>query len=115
MEYAKFADARVTRITEGPKAGTEVRLLSHNEEMTIVHNVRPAGAVFPPHAHPAAQVYIIVKGKVELTVGEETRVLTDGDTWFVPSEVPHGARVLEDTVEYEVFVPGREDLAKTYG
>ena len=114
MDFVKFSEARETVITEGSKAGTKVRLLAHNDEMTIVHNVRPAGAIFPPHVHPAVQIYMIVKGKVELTAGDEVKILTDGDTWYVGSNVPHGAKILEDTIEYEVFLPGRQDIVDKY-
>ena len=96
------------------KNGTKANLRSWNDQFTIIHAVRPTGVLFPVDQHPEIQIYIIVKGKIELTVGDETHILTDGDTWIVDSNIPHIANVIEETEEYEVFYPARQDLVERY-
>ena len=94
--------------------GTISYLLGHSEEMTVVRSTRPAGLTFAPHQHPEAQVYYIVRGKMEITAGDETKMMEEGDTWIIAGDVPHGGRTLEETEEIEVFTPGRPDLAQKY-
>ena len=110
MGFIKSSEAKINRLENG----TVSYLLGHTPEMTIVKSIRPAGLTFPAHQHPAAQVYYIVSGKMEITAGEETRLMEEGDSWIIDGDVPHGGRTLEETVEVEVFTPGRPELAAKY-
>ncbi|MCX4169616.1 cupin domain-containing protein, partial [Enterococcus casseliflavus] len=52
-----------------------------------VHNPRPliqriAGAVGPMHNHPHEQLTYVLSGEFEFTIGEETRVVSAGDTLY---------------------------------
>ena len=42
------------------------------------------------HSHAPEQVYFILAGSGEMTVGEETRPVGPGDCVFIPSGIPHG-------------------------
>ncbi len=44
-----------------------------------------------------------------MTIGNDVRILTAGDSFAVPGGIPHSARVLEDTVSIDVFSPPRDD------
>ena len=44
-----------------------------------------------------------------LLIGDQEFETLPGDTWCVPSNVEHGARILENSVAVEVFAPVRED------
>jgi quercetin dioxygenase-like cupin family protein len=44
-----------------------------------------------------------------LTIGAERHDVTPGDSWCIPSDVDHGAEILQDSVAVEVFSPPRED------
>ena len=46
----------------------------------------------PEHSHEA-QWGVVLDGRIELTVGGRRRVLTKGDTYFIPKDVPHSARI----------------------
>ena len=63
----------------------------------------------PMHSHPQEQTGYLVKGRMRLTIGEETCDIDSGDAWTVPGGTVHGASVLEDSVAVEVFSPVRED------
>lgn len=67
------------------------------------------GETLPMHSHPQEQTGYLVKGRMLLTIGEETCDLGPGDAWTVPGGITHGASVLEDSVAIEVFSPVRED------
>lgn len=69
-----------------------------------------AGHELPSHGHPHEQTGYLVSGRLRLTIGDETREMGPGDSWCIPSGVPHGAEILEDSVAVEVFSPVREDF-----
>lgn len=68
-----------------------------------------AGSPLPLHSHPQEQTGYLVRGRLRLTIGDEARDVTPGDSWSIPGGVRHGAEVLEDAVAIEVFSPVRAD------
>jgi quercetin dioxygenase-like cupin family protein len=71
------------------------------------------GAEVPLHSHPHEQCGIVLKGRLELTIGEETREVQGGVLWIIPPNVPHRARAVGGpVVVLDVFSPVREDYAK---
>ena len=72
-------------------------------------------AEVPLHSHPHEQAGMLLEGRMELTVGDETRVLEPGMSYFVPPDVPHGAKAVDGPIKtLDVFSPIREDYAKHY-
>lgn len=70
------------------------------------------GAILPEHSHPYEQTGYLVKGKLRLYIGDESKELVPGDSWNIAKDVLHKAEVLEDSVAIEVFSPVREDYLK---
>ena len=50
-----------------------------------------------------------MEGKIILIVSGEEYHAGPGDSWSIPGEALHSARVLEDSIIIEVFAPVRED------
>ncbi|WP_419723390.1 cupin domain-containing protein [Sulfoacidibacillus ferrooxidans] len=50
------------------------------------------------------------EGQLEVQVGDETRVLNAGDSFYVPKGVPHRAYALTKVITVDVFTPVRTDL-----
>lgn len=73
------------------------------------------GAVVPLHDHPHEQGGILLKGRMELTIGEETRVVEAGSLFLIPPNTPHKAVAVDGpAVVLDVFSPVREDYAELY-
>ena len=71
------------------------------------------GAEVPLHSHPHEQGGMLLRGRVELTIGDETRVCEAGSMFMIPPHVPHRAvAVGGPAVVLDVFSPVREDYAK---
>jgi len=68
-----------------------------------------AGSATPEHHHPHEQVVNVLEGTLELTVAGEVHVLTAGETFVIPPDVPHAARALTPCFVLDVFAPVRED------
>lgn len=66
--------------------------------------------VVPRHQHPHEQLGIMLEGALELTLGDETRLLRPGDAYTIPPNLPHSARTEgEGCVVLDIFTPPRED------
>jgi quercetin dioxygenase-like cupin family protein len=68
------------------------------------------GALVSEHAHENEQLGIVLRGSVEFRVGDESRELGPGQTWRIPSNVPHEVTAgPEGAVVIDVFAPPRDD------
>ena len=78
------------------------RQMIHTPRMTILRVSFKKGVATPTHQHIHEQVTMLTSGVPVL--------LNPGDLLPIPSNVPHGAEALEDSVLIDVFTPPREDL-----
>jgi quercetin dioxygenase-like cupin family protein len=91
--------------------GVEVKAFS-GEKMTMTLFSMAAGAAIPAHAHPHEQMGTVLKGSVELILGEEKRTVAKGDCWLIPANMVHSGHALDEPSEVlEFFSPPREDYA----
>jgi quercetin dioxygenase-like cupin family protein len=68
------------------------------------------GAVVKEHHHEHEQLGMVIRGAMRFRVGDETLDLGPGETWTIPSNVPHEATAgPEGAVVIDVFAPVRED------
>jgi quercetin dioxygenase-like cupin family protein len=70
------------------------------------------GAIVQRHTHESEQVTYIVEGALQLWLGdgaEEEFTVRAGEVLTIPSNVPHRAEALEDTLDVDVFSPPRKD------
>lgn len=88
------------------------KIMSYNEDLMLVKVAFLKGGIGATHKHPHLQISYIASGIFEVTIDGEMKTLKDGDVYFVPSEVLHGAVCLEDGVLIDVFNPMREDFIK---
>jgi quercetin dioxygenase-like cupin family protein len=103
--FHRWADLPQTEMTPQIK-----RRLISGEKVMMVLLTFDQGAIVAQHKHPHEQITHIVSGSMEFEIDGEKRVLSSGEAAYVPSNVPHGAVLLADTVTLEVFSPPREDF-----
>ncbi len=77
------------------------------ESMNALQWQTPKGTISPVHDHAEEQFGYILKGSIEVTIGEEKAILNSGDSYFIPGGVPHQFRLMEDSVAIDVFSPKR--------
>jgi quercetin dioxygenase-like cupin family protein len=56
----------------------------------------------PEHSHQA-QWGVVLDGRIELTIAGELRVLSKGDTYFIPEDVPHSAKIQQGYKDLTLF------------
>lgn len=87
------------------------KILGMGGTLMMVEVTFAKGGIGEVHSHDVhEQVSYIVKGSFEVKVGEETRILKAGDSFYAGFNVPHGVKALEDSVILDVFTPFRQDF-----
>ncbi len=69
-------------------------------------------AVVPEHRHENEQITYILEGALKFELEGREVVVRKGEVLLIPSNVPHRAVALEDTLDLDVFSPPREDWLK---
>jgi quercetin dioxygenase-like cupin family protein len=87
------------------------KIMSYNEDLMLVKVAFEQGGVGATHKHPHLQMSYVASGVFELTIDNESKILKEGDVYFVPSDVLHGAVCLENGILIDVFNPMRKDFA----
>lgn len=85
----------------------------NGERMTMAVIDLEPNAKSPEHHHENEQLGFVIKGTIELRIGSDKRVLHAGDTYAIPSHVPHEAIAgPEGATVTDVFAPVRADWAE---
>jgi quercetin dioxygenase-like cupin family protein len=71
------------------------------------------GCIVPRHQHPNEQITYIEKGALLFVLGEEgstvEEIIHEGEILVIPGNLPHSAEALEDTIDFDIFTPPRQD------
>jgi len=106
-----FIDIRNVRPIS-PVPGCRMRT-PHGEHLMLSLLEMDAGAEVPLHSHPHEQGGILLEGRLQLTIGDETRMVEPGAMFIVPPHVLHRAVAIDGPVKVlDVFSPVREDYAE---
>jgi quercetin dioxygenase-like cupin family protein len=105
MMYGKRSSQGYSKALEG----IEIKTLCHGASTLMSEFRLEGGASLPEHAHPNEQTGYLVRGRMRLFIGGESRELESGDSWCVPANARHRAEIVEDSIAIEVFSPPRED------
>src|SRR6202162_6561442 len=68
------------------------------------------GAVVPEHHHESEQITYILEGALKFQIEGKEIVVRKGEVLTIPSNVPHRAIALEDTLDLDIFAPICLDL-----
>ncbi|MFQ5997013.1 MAG: cupin domain-containing protein [Dehalococcoidales bacterium] len=91
-----------------PAPGFSVRVVSGERLMLAYVALQPHSEV-ALHSHAEEQMGIVLEGAIELTIGNETRLLKKGDMYLIPSNTSHGGVThAEETLALDAFSPPRE-------
>lgn len=88
------------------------RRLVTGDRMMLAHVYLKKGCVVPRHQHENEQLTYILDGALQFFLGPEGKEIVtvrSGEVLHIPSNVPHEAHALEDTLDVDVFSPPRQD------
>ena len=110
--FATIEDAEVPKYCYGPAefteispqvpgAGVSLRQLgdASTRSLQVLDETYPPGADTGPEllSHVGEEAGIIVQGAIEITVGDQIKVLTVGEGYLFDSRLPHRFRNISDT------------------
>jgi quercetin dioxygenase-like cupin family protein len=82
------------------------------ERMTLAVVELEPGATVPEHKHENEQLGFVISGTITMRIGSETLELHPGDTYSIPSNVPHEATAgIDGSTVVDAFAPLRADWA----
>jgi quercetin dioxygenase-like cupin family protein len=72
------------------------------------------GCIVPTHSHPNEQIAYITEGSLKFTLGypgdePQVHIVNAGEMLVIPANLPHSAEALEDTIDFDIFSPPRQD------
>ena len=92
--------------------GIQRQILGYDDQIMMVKIKFAKGGIGELHHHPHVQASYIESGSFEFTIGDEKKVLNQGDAYYIPPDVTHGCICLEAGVLIDAFSPVREDFLK---
>ncbi|MBC7689719.1 MAG: cupin domain-containing protein [Aquabacterium sp.] len=88
-------------------------IICYDEKLMLVKVSFAKDAIGAMHQHHHTQITCIEQGVFEVTIQGEEKVLSAGDSFYVPPGAMHGVRCLEPGVLTDMFSPMREDFLTT--
>jgi quercetin dioxygenase-like cupin family protein len=107
--------ARFYRWEDMPKESlseTIERRMVSGERAMVAHVYLKKGAIVPTHSHDNEQLTYVLDGALRLWLGENEEQVVDvrsGEILHIPSNLPHRAEALEETLDVDIFSPPRQD------
>ncbi|MCH2373315.1 MAG: cupin domain-containing protein [Planctomycetes bacterium] len=110
MPFIDINDVKPLEVVPGCRMRTP-----YGEHLMFSYLEMDEGAEVPLHDHPHEQGGMLLKGTMELTIGDEVRRVEAGSMFIIPPNTPHRAvAVGGPAVVLDVFSPVREDYAELY-
>ena len=88
------------------------RQMITGERVMLTHIYMKKGAVVPMHQHENEQLSYLLEGKLRFWVGSEEDppvIVQAGEVLHLPSNVPHRAEAVQDSLAIDIFSPPRQD------
>lgn len=90
--------------------GVKRKIMAYNDGMMILKVSFEKGGIGELHHHPHTQGSYISRGKFEVSIADEKKILSAGDVFFVNPNLVHGVLCLEEGELVDIFNPKREDF-----
>lgn len=103
----------ITRLPEADIPFTAITgwLAQGDDHQVVFFDIEP-DCVVPPHSH-GEQWGIVVEGEMHLTIGGETGIYRQGDSYHVPEGVEHSATFVRRCRVIDVFADNKRYKPKT--
>jgi quercetin dioxygenase-like cupin family protein len=90
--------------------GIRRKIMSYDDNLMLVIVEFQKGGIGTIHQHYHSQITHVHSGKFEVEINGQKKVLSTGDVFYAPPNVPHGAVCLDAGILIDVFSPMREDF-----
>jgi unsaturated pyranuronate lyase len=106
FQHCEWASVPIEKVTDGVE-----RQMVWGERLMVCRLRIAPRVVTAVHSHPHEQITLVERGRVLFTIGDTQRTASAGDVLHFPSQMSHGATMLdEEVVLIDIFSPIREDF-----
>jgi quercetin dioxygenase-like cupin family protein len=95
---------------EQADVGIRRKIMAYDDQLMMVKVAFEKGGIGALHHHPHVQISYVESGLFEITIGDETQTLKQGDAYHIAPDLIHGAVCMEAGVLVDVFTPKRDDF-----
>jgi unsaturated pyranuronate lyase len=86
------------------------KVMAYDEKLMLVKVRFEPGKIGTLHRHHHSQISQVESGVFEIEIDGRKKMLKQGDAYYVPPDILHGAICIEPGVLIDVFSPMREDF-----
>jgi quercetin dioxygenase-like cupin family protein len=79
------------------------------ERSMLARIILRKGSIVPLHSHDNEQITYVLDGALKFVIEGKELIVRSGEILVIPSNLPHSAEALEDTVDLDIFCPPRAD------
>lgn len=90
--------------------GVKRKIMSYDENVMMVKVAFETGGIGSLHNHVHRQISYVDSGLFEITIEENKKILKQGDAFFIPPNLVHGALCIEKGILIDIFTPYRGDF-----
>lgn len=84
--------------------------LANGERLNVLHWNMADGSEVKLHQHSQEQFGYVIKGGFKMVIGDEEKILKEGDAYVVAPDVPHSFIAIGETEAIDVFSPVKTDF-----
>jgi quercetin dioxygenase-like cupin family protein len=82
----------------------EMKEVTDGGFLELVNEFEVAGGGYvDPHSHPTHEFYYVLRGRGTMTIGDEERLIGQGDLVHIPPDVVHSLRPVTDHAPIHCF------------
>ncbi len=79
------------------------------ERSMLARIILRKGSIVPQHSHDNEQITYVLEGALKFAIDGKEVIVRGGEILVIPSNMPHSAEAVEDTVDLDIFCPPRAD------
>src|SRR5438445_8566027 len=104
MEYTAWDSVQLEKMSDMIS-----RKIVTGERAMVAQVFLKKDAVVPEHHHESEQITYILEGALKFEIQGREVIVRKGEVLTIPSNVPHRAVALADTLDLDIFSPIRTD------
>ena len=89
---------------------SRIKVIANDKDLMLFHLYFESGGIEKAQCHKESQATYIISGRFEYNLDGETRVLTAGDSVYIPANTLHSMVCLEKGETLNALTPTRKDF-----
>jgi quercetin dioxygenase-like cupin family protein len=104
LKYIRWQDVELEKLN--PLLDRQIVV---GKDVMLSRVLMKKGCIVPLHSHVNEQITYILEGALKFWIDDKEIVVHAGEVLCIPSNMPHKAEAIADTVDLDIFNPPRED------